>query len=85
MISAGVDAGSRAVKVVLFDQDRATVMRLCEKHGKACTVRLTFPATIRAAHETDLLESDSRALDVSGNALEFPVTPHEIKTIKAEM
>ncbi|MFH1743319.1 MAG: glycoside hydrolase family 38 C-terminal domain-containing protein [bacterium] len=61
------------------------VFRFYEMHGESCTARLTCPVPFRAAKETDLLEKELQSLQISGNTLEFPITAHEIKTIKAKI
>jgi len=58
------------------------VIRLCEMHGKAGTVRLRLPLGIQTALETDLLERPLRELPVSDQVVEVPVAPYEIKTVR---
>lgn len=63
------------------DESDQTVLRLCEMNGREETVRLTLPRAARSARETDLLEKPLAELRPDGDTLEFPIGPHEIKTV----
>ena len=67
-----------------YDSD-AVIVRLCEMHGEKAAARLTLPASVLSASETDLIEKPLRELPASGATLEFPMNPYEIKTIRAEL
>jgi alpha-mannosidase len=67
-----------------YDSD-AVIVRLCEMHGEKAAARLTLPASVLSASETDLIETPLRELGVSGNALELSMSPYEIKTIRIEL
>jgi len=63
-----------------YDAD-GFIIRAYETHGEECDAKLVTPWTVKCADETDLMERVTRAIRVRGNAIEFGMRPHEIKTL----
>ncbi len=58
------------------------IVRLYEAHGGRGPVKLSFGQTPAAVREVNLMETDETEIALSGNDVEFHITPHEIRSFK---
>jgi alpha-mannosidase len=65
------------------EDDDSLVLRFYEAEGFQSQARIRFARSVRQAWRTNLIEEDSQPLPVSSDgALDFPVKPWEIVTLK---
>ncbi len=66
------------------EQDDALIVRLVERFGRNCPVRLSPLHPLRAAWSVNLLERESKPVPVEDNSVAFELTPYKIKTLRLE-
>jgi alpha-mannosidase len=68
------------------EDDDSLVLRFYEAEGFESQARIRFSRSIRQAWRTNLIEEEPETLPVSSDgALNFPVKPWEIVTLKVEV
>jgi alpha-mannosidase len=78
-----VDRPGVSVEAVKWaDRSAGVVVRLCEVWGSRGRVRLTLKVPFTSVTRTDLLERDIEELEHDGVAVEFPVRPFELVTLR---
>ena len=79
---AAVDAANVILETVKQAEDgNGTILRLYESENARTKARLTLPAGVTRAYETNLLEEIETELPVENGAVRFTMKPYEIKTI----
>jgi alpha-mannosidase len=61
------------------------ILRMYEAHNQRGPVTISFDRPILTARETDLLERDLHAVEVSENSLSITIKPFEIKTLRVNL
>jgi alpha-mannosidase len=61
------------------------IIRLYECYNRRTKVTLEFYKELSGVYECDLMESESKAVPVSGKTFEFEILPYEIKTFKLKI
>jgi alpha-mannosidase len=71
--------------VKLAEEGEDLVVRVYEGHNQRGKVTLTFPAEVKAAWETNLLEEPEEELTPEGYSLAFFIKPYQVRTFRIRL
>jgi len=81
-----VQPGTATLEALKLSEDGCGwIIRVVERHGVRSVVCIGLPAGCRGVAECNLMEEDVAPLEPSAGAIELPIMPYEIKTLKINL